>query len=170
MNVIRNIQRLITQRIHDSTGCGYTVGWHITFNHIISRKLNLRHACRVNQFNPKNFQHPRTALCGNICVKPDIWYGKKQKGVGDRVYWRAGQTQWVLVEAAKGCLCLHILHKRFQKCQPARLYRLWKQRESNESPSFICSQGVGFNSEDGNVLSNKCQIILNKRHLKSSCF
>lgn len=86
----------------------------------INSRLNLKYLW-VTWWISKNLQHPQAALCGNICVESDIWYGKKQKGEGDRVYWRAGQTLWVLVEAAKGCLCPHILHKRLQKCQPARV-------------------------------------------------
>lgn len=106
--------------------CRLCVHYHVcysTFN-AVAEKCEISLRFMVNQFSWKKLRHPQPALCGNICVTSDIWYGKKLKGEGDRVYCRAGQTPWVLVEAAKGCLCLHILHKRLQKCQPMRAWAL----------------------------------------------
>lgn len=106
--------------------CRRCVHYHVCYSaaSAVAAKCEISLRFMVNQFSLKKLRHPQPALCGNICVKSDIWYGKKQKGEGDRVYCRAGQTPWVLVEAAKGCLCLHILHKRLQKCQPMRAWAL----------------------------------------------
>ena len=80
MNVLRNIQRLITQWIHDSTGCVYTVGWHVTFNYIISRKLHLRYACESIQ--PKKPPTPTDCIVWEYLCKAWhlIWEKAERRG------------------------------------------------------------------------------------------
>lgn len=159
---------LITQQFHDSPGCAHCA-CSTTF--IILHSQNYQNfyyfflnmlELHVESIQPKNLQHPQIALCGNICVKSDIWYGKKPKGEGDRVYWRAGQTPWALVEAATGCLCLHIFTQKTSEMSANKSVAFENGRNLMKAPHSFTRT---VRKPKGGVLLLKCCWVTNAKEI-----